>query len=556
MPFDQSGIWTPNPKQYKFLALPDEIKEGFYGGGAGSGKSELLLVYPIIRRFYQNPKFKQVFQRRTYPELRNEIVPRSKEFYFKLGATFNKSEMSWCFPAPDQYGGRGLSNYGALIYLGHCENEDDVHQYDSMEINLYTPDELTSFTEWIYLYIGFTRVRSSDPNLPAIIRAAGMPGGIGHSWVNNRFVKPNKAGGEVLRGKGGNLRTFIRATLADNDKIDPSYAQSLEALPEAEKRAKKYGDFDAYLGQVFDEYRDRHYPDEPENAIHFIEPFEIPSWWPKLVSIDWGFAAMTYVCFGAISPQRRLIVYRELAWTKTKIEEWCAELKEFTDKEEPREIKLCQSAKQDRGQEHTIESQVTTALERNVILSGNSAGSRIATKALLHEYLRWRAKYIPQQDARAYSDDYASWILRNRGMNEYKSYIDSFNPIQPEENLPKLQIFNSCPLLNSTIKSCSYDSKNVEDVAEFNGDDPYDSLRYLVDSADKYFNEAADEFKKIQETQGIVDKLKEQSDWTAYYRNMRTVEKVDRMAPVARYSMAGKYRHGKILRLHHPINRN
>lgn len=552
MPFDKNGTWCPNRKQEPFLALPNSIKEAFYGGGAGSGKSEVLLVYPIVRRWYQNPKFKQVFQRRTYPELRNEIVPRSKEFYLKLGATFNKSEMSWCFPAPDQFGGRGLSNYGAMIYLGHCENEDDVHQYDSMEINLYTPDELTSFTEWIYLYIGLTRVRTSDPNLPAIIRAAGMPGGIGHTWVNKRFVKPNKKGDEILRGKGGNLRIFIQATLADNPNIDPGYAQSLEGLPEAEKRAKKYGDFDAYLGQVFEEYRDKHYPDEPENALHFIEPFDIPEWWPKVVAIDWGFAppAMTWAGFGAISPNRRAYIYREMSWQKTKIEEWGAELKEFIDKENPRMIVLCQSAKQDRGQEHTIEQQVSVALGRNVVLSGNTPGSRIATKQLLHEYFRWKPKYLPQTDARSYSEEYSNWILRNRGIDEYKSYLSSFEPAQEETNLPKVLIFNTCDLLNGAIKSCVYDKTNPEDVAEFPGDDPYDGFRYLVNAVDRFFDESTDEFKKIQKTQEIVEKLDSDSDWTAYYRNLRTLDGPGRMQPVARYSRGNHFRYGKVTRLY------
>jgi Terminase-like family. len=556
MPFDPEGKWRPNPKQEKFLAIPNSIKEAFYGGGAGSGKSEVLLVYPIVRRWYQNPKFKQVFQRRTYPELRNEIVPRSKEFYYKLGATFNKSEMSWCFPAPDQFGGRGLANYGATVYLGHCENEDDVHQYDSMEINLYTPDELTSFTEWIYLYIGLTRVRTSDPNLPAIIRAAGMPGGIGHTWVANRFVKPDKKGDVKLVGKGGNKRMFVFATLADNDKIDPGYAQSLEGLPEAEKRAKKYGDFDAYLGQVFEEYRDKHYPDEPENAIHFIEPFDIPDWWPRVVGIDWGYTppAMTWVGFGAISPNRRLYIYRELHWQKTKIEEWGAELKEFIDKDNPRIIKLCQSAKQDRGQEHTIEQQISIALDQSVSLTVNSAGSRIAQKQLLHEYFRWKAKYVPQQDVRTFSDEYAAWILRNRGVKEYQSYLTSFYPVEEETNLPKIQIFNNCPLLNQAIKSCSHDKNNPEDVAEFPGDDPYDGLRYIVDSADKYFDESTDEFTKIQKTQEIVNKLKENSDFTAYYRNLRTMESPARMMPVLRYARMGKFRYGKAARLHSRVS--
>src|SRR5262245_52141791 len=179
---------------------------------------------------------------------------------------------------------------------------------------------------------------------------------------------------------------------------------------------------------------------------------------------------MTYLCCGAISPDRRLYVYRERAWQKTKIEEWGAEVRELVEKENPREIKLCQSAKQDRGQEHTIEQQVVTALGRNVVLSGNTPGSRISTKALLHEYFRWKGKYTPQQDARLYNDEYAAWILRNRGLKEYQSYNASFNPIEEETNLPKVQIFNTCELLNNAIKSCSYDEKNPEDVREFPGD--------------------------------------------------------------------------------------
>src|SRR5687767_4289262 len=270
-----TGEWKPNPKQAEFLSLPWSIKEAAYAGGAGSGKSDVLLIYPLAHKLHENPRFKQVFMRRTFPELRNEIVPRSREIYRGFGASFNKSDMAWTFPREDQFGtGVGHSNNGgAIVYLGHCEDENDVHKYDSMEINLFTPDEITSFTEYIYLYIGFTRVRTSDPTLPAIIRAAGMPGGVGHTFVKRRFVDPYPKGGKIIIGRGGNKRVFIHSTLADNPHIDPAYAQSLEALPEAEKRAKKYGDWDAYLGQVFEEFRDKKYPDEPENALHVIPEF-------------------------------------------------------------------------------------------------------------------------------------------------------------------------------------------------------------------------------------------------------------------------------------------
>jgi len=541
MPFDKDGNWRANPKQEIFLALPITIKEALLGGGAQSGKSEVLLIYPLVRQWYKNPRFKQVFMRRTFPELRNEIIPRSREFYNKFGATFNKTDMCWTFPREDQYGGTGMTNDGAMIFLGHCETEDDVHKYDTMEINLFTPDELTSMTEWIYLYIGFERVRApKNSDLPAVIRAAAMPGGIGHTFVNKRFVKPYPSGGKVLVGKGGNKRIYIHATLVDNEQYgDPKYAQSLEGLPEAEKKAKKYGDWNAYLGQVFDEFRDKRYPDEPDNALHVIEPVEIPAWWPRLLIGDWGFRAMTWIGFAAISPNKRLYIYRELHWIKTRIEEWAPYVKDYLDKENPRVVKFCKSAGQDRGQEHTIQQQISSALGRSVQLTNNTSGSRVAGKMLIHEYLRWKPKYVVQKEQTVYSEEYSMWLMRNRGIEEYKKYLTSFMPPEPEDNIPKLQITNDNPVLIEAIKACSYDkpkdNKPAEDIAEFEGDDPIDGLRYIVDAAEAFFDESKEEFERIQKQEILVQHLQNTGDWTAFYRNMRVVESGSGVQPVKRF---------------------
>lgn len=535
------GFWKPNKKQEQFLALPTSIFEALYGGGNGSGKSDVLLVYGIIHRWHENPRFKQVFMRRTYPELRNEIVPRSREIYPRFGATFNKTDMCWTFPRNDQYGGTGMSNQGALIFLAHCETDDDAHKYDSMEINLFTPDELTTFSEFIYLHIGFTRVRTSDASLPAIIRAAGMPGGIGHTFTKKRFVAPYKPGGRIIIGKGNVKRFYVHSTVADNPNADPNYAARLDGIPnEAERKARKFGDWDAYQGQVFDEFRDKQYPDEPENALHVVEPFEIPEWWPRMVIGDWGFAAMTYIGFYAISPTKRLYLYRELYWLKTKIEDWAPVIKDFVARENPKIVKFCKSIGQERGQEHTIQQQIESALDMPVELSTNSPGSRIAGKMLLHEYLRWKQKpIIPQQDLPKYSEEYAMWLLRNKGMMDYKAYLSLFEPPQEETNIPRLQIFrcaednhvghpNCCPMMIEAIKACTYakpkDDKPAEDVAEFDGDDPYDDIRYACDSAERYFDDASTEFEKVQKQAALAEALSHTHDFTAYYRNMQVVE--------------------------------
>lgn len=532
--------WKPSPKQADFLSIPTSIKEAAYLGGAGSGKSDVLLMYGIVHRWHENPKFKQVFTRRTFPELRNEIVPRARSIYTRFGATFNKTDMMFTFPRMDQYGGTGMGNAGAVIMLGHCENDTDVSKYDSMEINLFTPDEITSYTEYMYLYIGFTRVRTGSPELPAIIRTAGMPGGIGHSWVKKRFVDPEKHGGKKIIGRGGNKRMMIFATQADNPHIDPTYKQSLLVLPEAEKNAKLYGDFDSYLGQVFTEFRDHKIPGEPDNALHVIPSFVIPEWWPRFVIGDWGFAAMTWIGFVAVSPDKRIYVYRELHWVKTKIAEWAPHVKLFIDKENPRLVRFCKSAGQDRGQEHTIQQQIEDQLQISIELSNNSPGSRVAGKQLIHEYLRWNLNAPQELHVTQYNEEYAMWILRNRGMKEYKSYMNSFNPSEPEV-IPKLQIFDECSVLVNAIKACSYDkpkgNKPAEDIGEFDGDDPIDGLRYIVDCAEGFFEDASEEFKRIQAQEMLINKLNATQDWTAYYRNSAKLEadSDESIRPVGRY---------------------
>jgi hypothetical protein len=531
--------WRPFPKQELFLSIPDTIKEAFYGGGAGSAKTETLMMLPIVRGWHENPRFKQLFLRRTNPELKTEIIPRMKQIYPRFGATWNGQDLTWTFPSPDQYGAGLRGNSGAVITCGHCETEDDVHRYDGMEINLFTPDELTSLTQWIFLYIGYTRTRAAvGSGLPEVIRAGGMPGDIGHSWVKKRLIDPAPKGNVILVGRGGNKRIYIHATYLDNPHLGEAYGRTLAGLPEAERKAK-LGDWEAYQGQVFDEFRDRIYHDEPDNALHVIEPFPIPDYWPKMIVGDWGFRAMTYVGFFAISPSGRLYLYRELHWTNEKIALWAPIVKDFADRENPRIIKFCKSVSQDRGLEHTVQSQLEEALGRYVELSENVRGSRVAGKILIHEYLRWKQRpIIPKEDIPKFDEGYAQWLYRNKSEQDYRNYLRLYDSPLEEGNLPKLQIFKTCTLMPIAIQSCVYekagkDGKPPEDVAEFPGDDPYDTLRYACDSAERYFEESKQEFSRIQEQERLVQTLQNTQDWTAFYRNMNRVESGQKMQSVS-----------------------
>lgn len=526
-------IWKPTLKQERFLQIPLTVKEAFYAGAVNAGKSDVLLMYPIVHGWHEHPEFKGLFLRRTMPELRNEIIPRARDYFRPYGAKFNKTDGIFTFPS------------GALYFMGHCENEEDVHNYDSMQPNYAAFDELTSFTEWIYTYITIERVRVNknlEGILPQIVRSGSNPGNIGHQFVYKRFIKPYPLGGKILHGRGGIKRVFIPATIDDNPHASDQYKKELDALPEAERKAKKYGDWNAYEGQVFDEYRDKKFPLEPDNAIHVIPPFDIPKWWPRICAIDWGYSAMCSVGWGAISPSRKLYVYRHQMFFKLKIEEWAPQVKFFVDIDKPGDIVICHSANQHRGDPHTILEQVSEALEVSVRLGEKN---RISGKMLLHEYLRWKPKTVPAGEKRVFDTELGKWIFRNKGLDDYKAYLKSFDPEEDETEIPRILFFDNpeVKVIGDSIKACVYEKeskegKKKEDVAEFNGDDPYDMLRMLLHATDIWFATAEKEQENLQKVADVVDKYEATKDMTSFYRNMQRIEGSHRTKAVSRYHRA------------------
>lgn len=136
------------------------------------------------------------------------------------------------------------------------------------------------------------------------MRATANPGGIGHGWVKSRFVSITTPGHPIVsevvirdpKGKEIRLskdRIFIPSSVFDNPallKNDPGYLGNLAILPEAERNALLYGDWDSFEGQVFTEWKN-----DPENYAtrqwtHVIEPFKIPSGWEIVRGYDFGYA--------------------------------------------------------------------------------------------------------------------------------------------------------------------------------------------------------------------------------------------------------------------------
>lgn len=273
-------------KQKRFIDAAES--EVLFGGAAGGGKSYGQMVDALLFALrYRGSK--QLVLRRTFAELEKSLIRTALMLFPREIYTFNSSSHV------------GRFKNGSVIDFGYCATENDVFQYQSAEYDVIRFDELTHFTEAQYVYL-ISRVRGAN-GFPKQIKSSTNPGGVGHSWVKKRFIDsavPNTR----FTGEDGMTRVFIPSLLCDNDflrKGDPEYEKRLLALPERERKALLYGDWNIFEGQYFSEFDAR---------VHVCHPFEIPRGWRRYRTVDYGLDRL--VCLWiAVSPDSKCYVYRE-----------------------------------------------------------------------------------------------------------------------------------------------------------------------------------------------------------------------------------------------------
>ncbi len=292
-------IGTPNPKQALFF----ESRKRFigYGGARGGGKSWALRTKFILLAL-EYPGLKLLLLRKTLPELReNHLLPMLA--LLNGIAKFKQAERAFIFPN------------GSRIRLGYCDAEKDIYQYQGQEYDVIGVEECTHFT---YAQIQFlaTSNRTTRTDFTPRMYFTGNPGGVGHNWFKRLFVKR-----KYEQGEDPEDYVFIPATIDDNDVLmqsNPEYVKNLDALPEKMRQAHRFGNWDIFEGQFFEEFRD--YPEHYKDGLftHVIEPFEIPKDWIIYRSFDFGYAKPFSCAWWAVDYDGRLYrILEEYGCTKT-----------------------------------------------------------------------------------------------------------------------------------------------------------------------------------------------------------------------------------------------
>lgn len=218
---------TPSIKQTIFLAY--EGTEAMYGGAAGGGKSDALLMAAL--QWADHVGYVAMLLRRTYADLAlpGALMDRANEWLRPTKARWSGAERTWKFPS------------GATLSFGHLDNANDHYRYQGAEFHFIGFDELTQFEEHQYLYL-FSRLRKLEGSpIPLRMRAASNPGGVGHGWVKSRFLEPHTED-----------RIFVPARLEDNKALNQvEYRKSLEKLDPFTRAQLLEGDWTEYSGGLF-----------------------------------------------------------------------------------------------------------------------------------------------------------------------------------------------------------------------------------------------------------------------------------------------------------------
>ncbi|MDE2100358.1 MAG: terminase [Patescibacteria group bacterium] len=302
MTTDTRVVWAPQSGPQKTL-IDCPFMEVLFGGARGGGKTDGVLGKYAIKEGRFGSGFNAIFFRKEMPQT-DDLVERAKEIYLPLGAEWREQPRMFRMPN------------GGRVRFRPLENVNDAQKYQGQSLTDVAVEEAGNYEDPAPIDMLFGALRSKA-GVPVQMILTANPGGAGHAWIRHRFIDPAPLGNTPLVRRlpngASHQYVYIPSRVKDNQILlsaDPDYVNRLHLVGSPELvKAWLDGDWNVVAGAFF-----------PEFSIerHVVAPRELPMYWHRFRSFDWGSARPFCVGWYAVSdgelptiPRGALVKYRE-----------------------------------------------------------------------------------------------------------------------------------------------------------------------------------------------------------------------------------------------------
>jgi phage terminase large subunit len=434
--------WQPKQRQVYDLIEQSKATHIGFGGSRGGSKSHTARQVMLTRRL-KYPNTDGLVIRRTFKEVYGNVI---KPMFRQWPVT-----RTWYRQSSEGYPTMTLPN-GSKIVFGYAEHKEDIYDFQGEEYADVDVEEATHFSEEELRFLDTCRRWTGSDIVPKTLWTMN-PGNVGHDYVKRVMVdrqfqeNEDPHDYEFVQAYGWDNVEWCRRALKEDgltqkdyyswdDKqrfryfvTRSDYGKTLWALPEQERDAHLFGDWESFVGQFFREFSKR---------LHVCKPFRIPDYWERFTSFDWGFTSPACQLWHAVSPEGRVYTYRE-SYVRGKDTPW-----------------LAQQAVKLTGSEH---------LRYKV---GDPSCWDASRGPSIAEVMATNGWAMTQAE----NDSRNGWAR----VRQYLSYEQNESGQITRE--PLWQVFETCPNLIRTLPALVHDEHDPEDVDTKGEDHAPDALRY------------------------------------------------------------------------------
>ena len=419
-----------------------------FGGSRGGSKSHGARAIALLFGLKHAGVPILIF-RRTFDELwANHIQPLFKQYSF-MRDWYNTQHKELTLPN------------GSRIRFGYAEHPGDIDQFQGQEFALIIPDEATKLTEEEHNKLEMCN-RCTIPGVTPKMVDTMNPGGPGHMFIKRRYLdrkfhereKPENyvfiqaygwdniewVRGELEREGLTEQDYYFRFTEEQRFQYfirNSAYGRTLDAMPGKLRVGHLMGRWDVFAGQYFDIW-------EPQKMTRRVEQMGLKDWFPRWISVDWGFEHNSAAHWHAAG-NGKTWTYREFMTNHTAPRDLALEI-----------VNRCKSGANGTEKREAIDA---------IYLSPDAFAKRTSEDTVAHQMSKvFREHGLPEVSP-ADNDRIGGWQLM------YQMLADG-----------TWVIGDNCHALIENLPALTRDEEKVEDCEKTLNDDAPDSVRYGLKS--------------------------------------------------------------------------